>query len=144
MLIKAVDDTPEPYTIRQLLLDNPQVSFPESFPDVVLAAFDVYRVRQTDAPEVDSLTQGCTQDVQLVGSEWTQVWQVVQLPLAQTEANIRAQRNYLLQDSDWVVSRSYENGESVPTDWVVYRQALRDVTAQPGFPYNVIWPTKPE
>jgi hypothetical protein len=25
-----------------------------------------------------------------------------------------------------------------------YRQALRDVTAQPGFPFAVEWPTKPE
>jgi len=25
-----------------------------------------------------------------------------------------------------------------------YRQALRDITSQPGFPHDVSWPTKPE
>jgi hypothetical protein len=28
--------------------------------------------------------------------------------------------------------------------WKIYRQALRDVPNQDGFPQNVIWPTKPE
>lgn len=28
-------------------------------------------------------------------------------------------------------------------DWAVYRQALRDVSTQKGFPYDVVWPTKP-
>lgn len=27
--------------------------------------------------------------------------------------------------------------------WATYKQALRDVTAQQGFPYSVIWPTIP-
>lgn len=27
--------------------------------------------------------------------------------------------------------------------WATYRQALRDITAQAGFPYKIIWPTKP-
>lgn len=28
-------------------------------------------------------------------------------------------------------------------EWVAYRQALLDVPEQPGFPDNIIWPTKP-
>ncbi|MGA0926878.1 MAG: phage tail assembly chaperone [Burkholderiaceae bacterium] len=28
--------------------------------------------------------------------------------------------------------------------WASYRQALRDITGQAGFPYAVTWPTKPE
>jgi hypothetical protein len=27
--------------------------------------------------------------------------------------------------------------------WVQYRQDLLDVPSQPGFPNNIIWPTKP-
>ena len=27
--------------------------------------------------------------------------------------------------------------------WATYRQALRDITEQTGFPYSMIWPTKP-
>lgn len=142
MFIKTTNGTPETYTIGQLRRDNPQTSFPRDIPADVLAEFNVYKVKQTPAPEIDSKTHRHTQTVQLVDGEWTQVWDVVQLHLDQAEANIRAHRDYLLQDSGWIVSRSYERGEPVPADWAKYRQALRDVTLQEGFPYIVIWPTK--
>jgi len=29
-------------------------------------------------------------------------------------------------------------------EWVAYRRALLDITAQAGFPHSVVWPTKPE
>ena len=68
----------------------------------------------------------------------------MELPLNQASENIRAHRGYLLQETDWVVAKSYEAGEPVPAAWASYRQALRDITGQAGFPYEVIWPTKPE
>lgn len=142
MHIKRINGECQQYTLRQLRRDNPQTSFPRDIPADVLAEFDVYKVKQTPAPEIDSRVYRHTQTVQLVDGEWTQVWQVVQLPLDQAEANIRAHRDYLLQDSDWIVSRSYERGEPVPADWATYRQALRDVTLQEGFPYSVVWPSK--
>lgn len=58
--------------------------------------------------------------------------------------NARGQRNGLLQACDLVVIRSYEAGVPVPAEWVAYRQALRDVPQQPGFPENITWPVKPE
>ena len=58
-------------------------------------------------------------------------------------ANVRAHRDSLLQDTDWVVIKSYERGENIPAEWELYRQSLRDITAQAGFPYEVTWPTKP-
>lgn len=54
---------------------------------------------------------------------------------------IRAKRNQLLLESDWTQI------PDVPLDkeaWGIYRQALRDVTAQEGFPQNVTFPDKPE
>jgi hypothetical protein len=59
-------------------------------------------------------------------------------------ANIRRKRDRLLQETDWIVIKSYERGENIPATWELYRQALRDITAQAGFPYSVEWPTKPE
>lgn len=29
-------------------------------------------------------------------------------------------------------------------EWAAYRRALLDITAQSGFPHDVVWPTKPE
>lgn len=142
MLIRLTNGLPKNYTFGQLSRDNPQTSFPRNIPDSVLEELGVYRVLEVVAPEVDNRTHVSTQTVELVDNTWTQVWQIVQLPLDQAEVNVRAHRDYLLQDSDWIVSRSYERGDPVPADWATYRQSLRDVTLQDGFPYSVIWPTK--
>lgn len=55
----------------------------------------------------------------------------------------RAQRDSLLAACDWVVVRSQELGEPVPQEWADYRQALRDVPQQEGFPTDIDWPDKP-
>ena len=59
-------------------------------------------------------------------------------------AALRAERDRLLAACDWVVVKAQEAGEAVPAAWATYRQALRDITSQDSFPYNVIFPTKPE
>lgn len=32
----------------------------------------------------------------------------------------------------------------VNTNWAVYRKALRDLTSQEGFPFNIVWPVPPD
>lgn len=59
-------------------------------------------------------------------------------------AGARAQRDGLLLASDWVVVRSKELGQHTPDDWAAYRQALRDIPEQSGFPENVEWPEPPK
>lgn len=56
---------------------------------------------------------------------------------------VRIERNRLLQETDWVVIRSAEVNDSVSSSWIAYRQALRDITAQEGFPHTITWPVKP-
>lgn len=63
--------------------------------------------------------------------------------LAQAGADVRNDRNALLVASDWVVTRATERAQPVPPAWLAYRQALRDITAQPGFPQAVVWPQQP-
>ena len=61
--------------------------------------------------------------------------------LAPTEEQVRASRNALLVESDWTQLKD------APVDqlaWATYRQALRDITSQKGFPASVIWPDKPQ
>ena len=52
---------------------------------------------------------------------------------------IRNQRNRLLSDTDWMAL----SDNTMTPEWASYRQALRDITGQAGFPYSVIWPVKP-
>jgi hypothetical protein len=54
--------------------------------------------------------------------------------------SVRQQRNDKLKASDWT------QVADAPVDqaaWATYRQALRDVTGQEGFPWTVTWPEQP-
>lgn len=62
--------------------------------------------------------------------------------LKKRSADVRRKRDSLLAECDWVVIRSLEAGEGI-TAWQTYRDLLRDIPNQPGFPYDVAFPTKP-
>lgn len=78
---------------------------------------------------------------------YTQTWVVSDAnaeELAERTANkannVCQDRNQRLADCDWTQL------SDAPVDaaaWVTYRQDLRDITAQPGFPWNVTWPLPP-
>lgn len=53
-------------------------------------------------------------------------------------------RKYLLVYSDWTQIPNGPLTEQQQQDWAVYRQELRDITSQSGYPFNVIWPTPPQ
>ena len=141
MHVKLTNGQPSqfPYTVGQLRRDNPQTSFPKQVPDSVLAAYDVYPVQAVPAPAVDSRTHRVVQSVAQSGDSWTQTWTIQELSQTQAEDNVRAHRNRLLSETDWTAL-----SDNVMTpEMATYRQALRDITAQEGFPYSVTWPTKP-
>jgi len=54
-------------------------------------------------------------------------------------AEVRAERNAKLAATDW----RFRSDMSPSQAWKDYCQALRDVTAQPGFPFDVQWPSEP-
>jgi hypothetical protein len=78
-----------------------------------------------------------------VSGAWLLPWVVENKPQEDAERNVRNRRDSLLAETDWVVVMHTEKGTNIPLEWEVYRQALRDITGQEGFPYSVDWPTKP-
>jgi hypothetical protein len=58
---------------------------------------------------------------------------------AEAAKNVRFQRDRELAATDWMGLSDV----TMSVDWATYRQALRDVPEQGGFPHNVTWPTKP-
>ena len=54
-------------------------------------------------------------------------------------------RNRKLSESDWVVTKALEAGETVPTAWATYRTALRDLPDHADWPNLAAddWPTEP-
>lgn len=54
-----------------------------------------------------------------------------------------ARRNALLVESDWTQLADAPFNVEQKSDWAAYRQQLRNLTDQAGFPNNIMWPTKP-
>lgn len=52
---------------------------------------------------------------------------------------VRENRNLLLELSDKMAL-----ADRITDEWRTYRQALRDIPAQSGFPANVTWPVDPD
>ena len=59
----------------------------------------------------------------------------------QLAATIRYTRDNLLKQSDW--TQLPDVPQTLKETWATYRQALRDITLQAGFPHTVTWPTAP-
>lgn len=64
---------------------------------------------------------------------------------SEVEADVIAKRNQLLLESDWTDTSPAQTrfSDTAKSLWAIYRQELRDITSQQGFPWDPIWPTKP-
>ncbi len=59
---------------------------------------------------------------------------------AEQAKNVRATRDAKLAECDWTQVADAPVDKTV---WATYRQALRDITAQEGFPWTITWPDAP-
>lgn len=78
-------------------------------------------------------------------------WAVEKIPekteeekLAEAEEQVRSQRDSLISDTDYLLMDDYPIGSEDIAVVKTYRQELRDVPQQEGFPYDVVWPELPE
>lgn len=116
------------------------VSMPETLNDAVIASLGLLPVMPTDRPRgyvVEEVQPALSYGV------WVQQW-AVRPPTEQETvveaAAVRAKRKGLLTECDWTQTLD------APVDreaWSAYRQQLRDITEQGGFPWEVEWPSMP-
>jgi hypothetical protein len=59
---------------------------------------------------------------------------------AEQAKSVRTSRNDKLKECDWT---QIADSIADKTAWATYRQALRDITAQAGFPWTITWPDAP-
>jgi len=59
---------------------------------------------------------------------------------AEQAKSVRNSRTEKLKDSDWT---QIADSTADKAAWATYRQALRDITAQAGFPWTIDWPEAP-
>ena len=105
---------------------------------------------EVDAPKLDMpLSQ-----YKLVNNEWIlsdvvpqRVINIMNNQKTEASANIVLKRRLAeLSSSDWTdtASAPARLGNELYDQWQTYRQDLRDITIQSGYPLNVVWPTKPQ
>jgi hypothetical protein len=136
------------YSIGQLRKDNPQTSFPKNPTDALLAEWNVFNVEMVPQPVVN-YTKNVGETVpQKQNGKWVQVWNVSDASAEEVQertdakaTEVRVERNNKLTITDWT---QIADAPVDKTKWVTYRQALRDVTQQSGFPWTITWPTQPE
>jgi hypothetical protein len=75
---------------------------------------------------------------------WVTSWILEARSTQAVAEDIRALRDAKLTASDWISVKHLEAGTAIPSVWADYRQALRDLPAQPGFPFSITWPVQPE
>jgi len=142
MYIKIVDGNIKNYSIATLKKDNPNVSFPKNISDELLAEYGVYKLVDNGRPKINHKRQ--TYNVvepTLVDGKWTKTYEVIDYPEDTIANNVRVERDQLLKDSDWTQIADAPVDQAA---WATYRQALRDIPEQEGFPLSFSWPAKPQ
>jgi len=85
--------------------------------------------------------------VQQIDGQWFTKYSVADMDAdaitakdAEQAKSVRQTRDDKLKDCDWRVIKALESNLPQDFAWATYRQALRDVTKQDGFPWTITWP----
>ena len=126
------------------------------FPNITFASPfvppDQYKaVSSTPRPEISYLQNVEEGPPEQANNEWKQTWVISDATPEQVEERtnrrgdeVRLQRDQLLLKSDWTQLDDTPIINAKKLEWASYRQSLRDLPQQQGFPWEVNWPTKPE
>ena len=138
---------------------NPNISMPRVWNQNVLDALNIEAVFEAPKPDAGPYQyvarNGVVQDAK---GNWVTAWSVVDMFSTDAEGTkaekeaayqagldaeaakaARSQRDSLLAATDWTALSDV----TMSAEMATYRQALRDITAQAGFPHSVNWPAKP-
>jgi hypothetical protein len=75
--------------------------------------------------------------------QWEEPENYQQLLFNEAAGKVKQERQRLLATTDWTDTVSASTRLENYNEWQFYRQQLRDITTQEGYPFNVEWPTQP-
>lgn len=111
-------------------------------------SYGIVTVKEIPHPEYNEDTHSIQEGTpELIDGVWTATWDLV--PHSDEELQehtrtkslaIRYKRDSFLEQTDWT---QLPDASVNASEWATYRQALRDLPTQEGFPLNITWPTKP-
>lgn len=104
---------------------------------------DYALVEWVDPPKINFDRQILSQGMPVqINGAWKVNWVVSSIPDSEGAMKARAERNRRLSETDWTQGKDIP--DEISSVWATYRQDLRDVPAQSGFPWDINWPNKPE
>jgi hypothetical protein len=131
---------------RQIRNANPNTSFALPLSDAALAGLNITKLLEDVRPSYDADTQIVIEgSVEERDGSYYQTYSVIDRPaeaiendLNNKKANVRAQRNARLAETDWAILPDSPLNDYDKNLMASYRAALRDVPAQDGFPNNAL------
>ena len=160
--VRSSGDLKSQGEIRKL---NPNVSLPKVWNNNVYDTLGIDPVLETPKPATTGdykviVRDGAEQDAK---DNWVQKWverdmfsDTTEDGVTTTKAehetayqtrldadkaeSVRSERDQKLKDTDWMGMSDV----TMSADWATYRQALRDIPSQEGFPNTITWPDEPE
>jgi hypothetical protein len=138
--VKVIDGVASKYSITQFKKDNPNLSMPSNPSNDFLQRFNIFPYVVVSTQEDINFHTISDKEFIYEDNMWKLIKQATPISQDQAEEVARAIRTKLLSATDW----TQVNDSKVDVEaWAAYRQELRDVTSQSGFPYNIAWPTEP-
>ncbi len=132
-------------SIREILSG---ISLPESISPQSVEDYGFYPVKPSNKPDFNPLKEKVKEGIpEFIGKNWVQTWITTELSdteidsmRSQKEKEVKEIRDQLLAKSDWTQLADVSVDQK---KWRLYRESLREITKQTGFPYNVDWPKEP-
>jgi hypothetical protein len=126
---------------------HPNTSMPQQLSEELLNEFGADVVLEGPQAQPTRYQTSFSNGVEQLDGKWYTKYSVAEMDadaiaIKDTEQAkaMREQRGEKLKDSDWTQVADAPVDKAV---WATYRQALRDITAQSGFPWTITWPIEP-
>ncbi len=142
-----IRDTGQVVTESEFRAMFPDTSFPVPLTLDVINAFGGDPIMEGPQAQPTRYQTAYRDGIQEIGGKWFTKYSVADMDDeaktaldAQQAASMRAERNRRLSDCDWTqIADSTADKQA----WATYRQSLRDVPSQDGFPWEINWPVSP-
>lgn len=137
-----------PYSIEDLKMDNPNVSFPLIIDEPTKSRYNMLSIQKVEAQSdyTKNISEGLPEFIEGI---WTQTWIItdatqeeIDKRLSNQWIKIRDERTVELKLSDWTQLPDSPFTEEQKNAWRQYRQELRDITNQAN-PFEIIYPVQP-
>lgn len=133
-----------PYYEGDIRLEHPEILESQTYPNFPCPD-DFAPVEPTEVPKVDPAYEYIAADEpEFKDGKWYQKWKVEKIPRHILEPKFREERNLRLIRSDWTQLPDAPISGEEKSLWTEYRQQLRDLPAQEGFPWYIHWPVAPK